>query len=193
MKNLILLLFSLGTVSLAYGQDTKSGLFTMSNTIGGFGGISLNAKHTNTILLHGEGGFRYRNFYIGGFGYGGDLESQYSESQKKDYKMSIGQGGFWLGATSNTSNHWALFSDVKLGFGSLMGRYQISDFVFEEHESFIFTASPQIGISYTNLSLVQIRAFVGYQLSSAVDLDGVLNVDMNSPYVGISVYLGYFQ
>lgn len=178
---------------LLFAQDQSSKLFTKSDHIGGFGGASLTVFNNGEYTIGGEGAWMISNYYIGGFGYGSAVGSYASDQTGPDYDVRHSAGGFMFGAFSNTTNLFALYSEVKVAFGDLTATQQLSENTFEEYSESVTTFTPMVGVSITPWDYMQIRAFGGYQFATDVDLLGIGNEPLQRPVFGIGIYIGAFN
>lgn len=188
LSSLAILLF----VFYGNAQEEKKKLFNMSDHIGGYGGVTLSLNKDANLSVIGEGAFLYRNFYLGGFGFGATYADQLSEIDNYSYTLSSGQGGFMLGAYSNTNNFFALFAETKFGFGEAIAKREISTDTYKEYNTFLFSFIPKVGISINPIPLIQIRLDLAYQLTNNFDLNGIENSAINGVMFGLGIYLGYF-
>lgn len=178
---------------LLYGQDESTKLFSKSDHIGGFGGATFTIMSNGEYTIGGEGCWMFGNYYLGGFGYGSEMGSYTSSETLSNYDMHHSTGGFLLGAISNTENLFALYSEVKVGFGDLTATNQLSENTYEEYSEFITTFTPVIGVTLKPWNYLQLRAFGGYQFATQVDLLGIGNEPVESPVFGIGIYIGSFN
>lgn len=192
MKKILLNLAALFILISGIAQEEKSKLFNKSDHYGGFGGVEFMLNKDSKLSVVGEGAYLYKNYYIGGFGYGASYDDALSPEDNHLYELSAGQGGFMLGAYSNTSNVFALFAETKFGFGNVQAQRETSANNFEKYDAFLFSFIPKVGISITPIQILQIRLDVGYQVTNNFDLKGIQNSAVQGYLVGIGVYFGYF-
>ena len=174
------------------GQEKKSSLFQKSTTNGGFGGISINVNNYGKLFISGEGAAIISNYYFGGYGYGANFGDFHSPNSTTVYEISQAEGGFLIGAISNSDHIFSLFSELRFGFGEVVAKSQIDTHIFELFDDNTFSITPKIGIIVSPLSYVQLRAFAGYQWFNDVDLNGINQDVLNGFRWGFSVYFGYF-
>jgi len=174
------------------GQEKKISLFQKSTTNGGFGGISINVTSHGKLFVSGEGAAIISNYYFGGFGYGANFGDFHSSNSDIMYEINQAEGGFLIGAISNSDHIFALFSELRFGFGEVVAKSQIDTNIFEIYDDNTFSITPKIGLIVSPLSYVQLRAFAGYQWFNDVDLNGINEGDLNGFRWGFSVYFGYF-
>ena len=193
MRVLFFILLYTGLVGSCFGQDNENQWFESSKSYGGFGGVTLNYGLNQNVFIGGEGAFRIKNYYFGGFGHGTDIGTVSSVIAGKSFDVQFGEGGVLLGAISNTNSKWALMTDVKIGFGELVARAQLSDNIFEEYESTTISVSPRVGITFSPIEIIQIKLFAGYSFFNNTELTEIASVPLENPQFGLSLYLGYFR
>jgi len=193
MKKSILYLLLILCIQTGFSQDNTSvSFFNLSNHVGGFGGFEFTFNKDGKAIIIGEGAFLYRNFYIGGFGNGSIYNDQLSKNDDQIYSLNSGQGGFSLGAYSNTNKKIALFIECKFGFGEAYAKRELSENIYEEYSSFLYTTTPKMGISYNPIKPIQVRLDTAYQFTNKFDLNGISNSAFKGLIIGIGIYLGYF-
>lgn len=179
--------------AIAVAQTEKPSLFEKSNHIGGFGGLSINLSEGGNYHLSGEGAWMISNFYFGGFGYSTDLGKEYATLKENQFDLVHSTGGLLVGAFSNTSNPFSIFTEAKFGFGELMARRETAPNHFEEYTDETFTVIPIIGIAFRPSDYIQLRLYGGYQFSSNVDLAGIKKDKIEGALFGIGIFFGSFN
>ena len=192
MKKTLLSISLILIVILGKAQEEKSGFFNLSDHVGGFGGFSISVNKQNNVSILGEGAFLYRNFYLGGFGFSSENGSYISPTSGLEYNLSSSQGGFMIGAYSNTNKAIALFVEIKMGFGEAYSKTQLYPNIYEEYSHSLQTLIPKIGISYSPIWFMQIRLDAAYQFSNEFNLNEVDQDPFNTPLFGLGLYFGYF-
>jgi len=192
MKKILLNLVALFIFICGMAQEEKSKLFNKSDHNGGFGGVEFMLNKDSKLSVVGEGAYLYKNYYIGGFGYGASYDDVLSPEDNNLYELSAGQGGFMFGAYSNTKKLFALFAETKFGFGNVQAQRETSANNFEKYDAFLFSFIPKVGISVTPIPFFQIRLDAGYQFTNNFDLNGIQNSSVQGYLVGIGLYLEYF-
>jgi len=174
-------------------QDEKKSLFEKSNHIGGFGGSSLIINEDGEYIIGGEGAWIFSNFYFGGFGYGKDLGNYYSNEQDKNYDVTHSAGGLLIGAFSNTTNRFALYTETRIAFGDIVARLETAPNNFEEFSDNTLNITPIAGLTLTPTDFIQFRVFGGYQFASKVDLAGIGNDPIQGAVFGFGIFFGAFN
>lgn len=193
MKYLLsLITFMLLSSPLSHAQEKEQGLFKKDEGMGGFGGFSFNFTSDGSYSFIGEGAARIHNFYIGGYGYSTDLGTQQSSTSNYSYELRSGEGGLMLGAVSNTDQFFSLFTEVKIGWGSISAKRQLGPNVYEEYEEKTQSIIPKIGIGLSPVSFIQVRIYAAYHFSGKIELDGIDSALLNDYNFGIGIYFGSF-
>lgn len=190
MKNGMTLI-ALFLTAVVYGQS-EGKLFQNSNHIGGYGGVNFMVNPDGKLAFSGEGAYMFKNYYIGGHGGSTSYGSFNSTVTTRNYELTRSMGGFMLGATSNSSKKIALFVEVRVGFGEMLARSQLSANTFEEYSSDAITTTPTAGICYNPNRYFQLRLYGGYEYTKAFNLVGIENSETNGAVFGLAVYFGYF-
>lgn len=177
----------------AVAQESEAKLFSKSKHIGGYGGSTFTLYDGGESNFTGEGAWIVSNFYFGGFGYGSKMDASFSLAQNEDYDLFVSAGGFLVGAYSNTENMFALFSELKVGFGDIQARRKLDENVYEEYSDDITTFTPMAGLAFTPIQFVQMRLYAGYQFSSDFELLDFDKGLLENPFVGVSLFVGAFN
>ena len=185
---LTIILFSLYLVS--FGQE-KGKLFQESNHWGGFGGVSFTINPSGNMAIAGEGAWIFKNYYIGGQGLSSNYGFHTSPENSNNYEIKRGMGGLLLGAFSNTNNPFALYTELRIGFGEITAQRAVSSNLFEFYETNATTYTPSVGVCYSPNRYIQIRAYGGYEYTSNFNMVGINNTDINGAIFGFGLYFGY--
>lgn len=188
MKSLLMALGLMLASTLAYSQEQT--LFNDFDVTGAFGGpfIELGRINGQTGQATGGGGaLQLDNFFLGGYG----LRADYADyrSGGTDYRLRLGHGGFWLGATTPAHRLLHFYTDLKLGWG----RARIDGDGPAEQSDRVFVLTPQAGFEINVFEWFKLAFTGGYRYVSGVtQLEGLDRQDFSSPVGFVTFRFGGF-
>ncbi len=191
MRTLIALIMTLVTGAGLVAQET---LFSDLSVLGAFGGpfVEISEVNGQTVAVVGGGGaLVLDNFYLGGYGQGGEYaEATVGEGMELErYDVKFGHGGLWLGYSSNPYKLVHFFSSFKIGWGRARLR-QSGDTAFQDR---IFALTPEVGLEINLTDFFKLAFTGGYRYVDGIDrLPGLSDSDFRSPVGTITFRFGGF-
>lgn len=193
MKNL---LFTICLVFVAFAatfaQDQT--LFGSNKVTGGFGAPIFEYSTVDGdfgTATGGGGAVVLQNFFLGGFGMGGNFGNKTIDNVR--YRTELGYGGLWLGYVYPTEKLIHLYSSVKLGWGgaSLDPRDEERD--QESISDAIFVVTPELGIELNVFNWFRIAGTAGYRVVGGLEgLPQLSNEDFSNFNFGLTLRFGKF-
>lgn len=195
MKNTIctaVAVFLAATMALGQREET---LASGAKIKGAFGGPFFTYGQVDGNSGGGAGGggaFILNDFFIGGFGLGETFGSR--RYNNRNYDVTLGYGGFWLGYVYPSYKVVHLYSSLKIGWGSAALRRRDNDpFDNDDIRDGVFVLSPEIGVEVNILHWFRAGFTGGYRLVSGLNtLPGFASQDYNSPTFALTLRFGGF-
>lgn len=193
MKNFLSLLFLVLNISIILNAQDQT-LFGKNEITGAFGGPFFEYGTVDGdfgTAAGGGGAVVLRNFFIGGFGVGGDYSDKFINNQR--YDTNLGYGGLWLGYVYPSDKLLHLYSSLKLGWGSAKLDPKDDDDQLETYKDPIFALTPEIGFEINVFKWFRIAATGGYRFVAGIDnLPQLSNDDFNNFNFGLTLRFGKF-
>ena len=197
MKNALLPLFFLAGLAFspsaqAQKEETLAG---SARVKGGFGAPFFTFSQADDNAGFGGGGggaFIINDFFIGGFGEGASFGNR--RYNNRNYDLSLGYGGFWLGYTYPSHKLIHLYSSLKIGWGNASQlRADDDPFDGDQINDHIFALHPELGAEINLVHWFRLGFTAGFRLVGGVgSLPTVRSGDFNSPTLGITLRFGKF-
>ena len=192
IKTIFVTVFLTVTATSFAQSESSFKLFEKSSARGGFGGFSVNYYNAERPFLMGEGAMLISNYYFGGYGYGFRLGTYQSSVDNLNYTVSTGSGGLLIGGFSNTSRVFALFAEMRIGFGGFDAATDPIYSTYKEFDTYAMTLIPGAGVVLRPFDFMQIRLQGGYSFSGAVELNGI-DAPFNGGMFGVGLQFGGFN
>ena len=162
---------------------------------GGFGGpffLFSQADGKSGGGAGGGGAFIVNDFFIGGYGQGESFGQR--RYNNRNYDVTLGSGGFWLGYAYPSHKLLHLYSSLKLGWGSAGLRRQDDDpFDNDDINDSVFVIAPEVGAEVNIIHCFRIGFTAGYRVVGGLhDLPGFSSNDFNSPTLALTFRFGGF-
>ena len=172
MKNRILFFaFFLSSIAL-FGQKQET-LFGKSRVVGGFGGpfVEYNFANDDTqVSVGGGGAVIIGDFFLGGYGMGSTDQAWINDIDP--FKLDLGHGGFWIGATYPSHKLIHFFSSAKIGWGAVNITFYDDNVQVEDR---IFVLEPEAGLEVNVFKWFRIGFTGSYRWVDGInpDISGV--------------------
>ncbi len=172
-------------------------LFDHVHVHGGFGGpvAELTSVNSQAGMFGGGGGAVILNdFFIGGFGQGGDF-ADYAGSDGRRYSVDFNFGGVWLGFVKPTVKTVHFYSSLKIGGGGIDLNPDRDEAGFSQFSESVFVIQPEVGVEVNLFRWFRIALTGSYRAVGGIqskNLDGMTNNDFNAPSMALTFRFGKF-
>ena len=190
MKNLILFIFAFLVSIFSFAQSET--LFA-NLEISGFGGPTFSLSQLNnqsTVFAGGGGGLIIGDFFIGGFGEGGNLTN--TIINEESYDLDLGYGGLWLGYSFFNRKAIHPFMSLKLASGDLDFTASSNDQTVESTN--IQVLIPEVGIEFNLTHWIRLVTHLGYREVAGLNNNNLLKKENLAAITGgITLRFGFFR
>lgn len=192
-KVLFFLAASLCIATLAFSQREET-LANSSGIKGGFGGPFFLFSTADGNAGGGAGGggaFIINDFFIGGYGQGESFGRR--RYNNRNYDVTLGSGGFWLGYAYPSHKVLHIYTSLKLGWGTAALRRPGGDNFEDDITDGVFMVAPEVGAEVNLLHWFRLAFSGGYRVVGGLHgLPGFSTNDFNSPTLAITLRFGGF-
>lgn len=190
MKNLLIFVFA--SIVSTFGFAQSETLFA-NLEVSGFGGPIFSVSQLNnqsTVFAGGGGGVIIGDFFIGGFGEGGNLTN--TTISNESYDLDLGYGGLWLGYSFFNQKAIHPFLGIKLASGEMNLTASISDQTIESTN--IQVLSPEVGIEFNFTPWMRLVTHLGYREVAGLGNNNLLRKEqLTSLTGGLTLRFGFFR
>ena len=184
INKIILITLSLFSVIHLHAQKDTSNTPTETSGWGGFTLIVSTYQSNPGALSGGMGGITNGNWLMGGFGYGGRIQSNTPEAKSVD----LGVGGVYLGykASLYKNLNYVVFSRLGYGGGLVLSPTNV------ETEFGIFRPHLSLGLSYPVNEYFTLLLLSGYDYNISTSGTPDIAQNMNGINISLGILFGKF-
>lgn len=194
MKRLLISTLLLTLALISYSQERT--LFDNAQVVGGFGSFFTNIGKLNgqeAVSAGGGGGVVFSNFFIGGYGEGITQIDPFLLNGE-EYRLSMGNGGIWLGFTYPSTSLVHVYLSGKFGFGGMVLQPEDDSFNLSEFDSGLFVAHPELGLELNVASWFRLVFTGGYRFVNNFDsIPNIESENLRDWTYGFTFRFGHFS
>lgn len=195
MKNTILFLLQWAPI-LLFAQNEQI-LFDRVRIHGGFGApiAELTSVNNQAGMFGGGGGAIIVNdFFIGGFGQGGNF-ADHVGSDGRNYNIDFNYGGLWLGYVKPTVKVVHFYSSLKVAGGKVNVTLNADETGLSQFSESMYVIQPELGVEFNLFRWFRIALTGSYRAVGGIQsdkLDGMTNNEFNAPSMALTFRFGKF-
>lgn len=191
------MLFLLYLIPVLLFAQKEQVLFDRVRVRGGFGAPIAELTSVNNqagVFAGGGGAVILNDFFIGGFGQGGDF-AEHTSANGRLYPVNFSYGGLWLGYVHPTLKVVHFFGSLKIGGGAAdinLDRDNTAHPLFSET---VFVIQPEAGVEVNLFRWFRLALTGNYRVVSGIqpkNLDGLTSGDFSSAGMALTFRFGKF-